>query len=371
MANLGDTNVCGTLNVFNANVCGNWGVCGYVTATTPMVGDDSTKVATTEFVNDEIINYRPYSTVDPLMNGVVSQGSSPNISREDHVHPADTTRVSGYDPARTYVLNEPTFYNGVPYRSKQNGNTGHNPEAEEAWWEVTGGGSTTVKRISAINVGVVNKLIALNSSGQLVLADRKIETTAKSIGFNKDILSVGVEGKILGNGSIINTFSGLTPGKSLYLAYNGNYTQDEEEIEAGEFRQHVGIALSATEVLVFVQEPVQMLIGGTTTKDGVGIEAFWSSEGAAPSGWLKEDGSAVSRTIYADLFSFIGIEYGAGDGSTTFNLPNVVGGIIRAIPWNVLIQTNPVNNNIYGNIDGGLSNSLYGADQVIDGGSSI
>lgn len=41
----------------------------------------------------------------------------------------------------------------------------------------------------------------------------------------------------------------------------------------------------------------------------------------APSGWLKCDGSAVSRTTYAALFAAIGTTYGAGNGSTTFNLP--------------------------------------------------
>lgn len=40
-----------------------------------------------------------------------------------------------------------------------------------------------------------------------------------------------------------------------------------------------------------------------------------------PSGWLECDGSAVSRTTYADLFAAIGTAYGAGDGTTTFNLP--------------------------------------------------
>lgn len=41
-----------------------------------------------------------------------------------------------------------------------------------------------------------------------------------------------------------------------------------------------------------------------------------------PEGWLLCDGSAVSRTDYADLFAVIGTSYGAGDGSTTFNLPD-------------------------------------------------
>ncbi|HET8871838.1 MAG TPA: phage tail protein [Aquabacterium sp.] len=46
---------------------------------------------------------------------------------------------------------------------------------------------------------------------------------------------------------------------------------------------------------------------------------------AAPSGWLLCDGSAVSRTTYAALFAAVGTTFGAGDGSTTFNLPNGAG----------------------------------------------
>ena len=42
-----------------------------------------------------------------------------------------------------------------------------------------------------------------------------------------------------------------------------------------------------------------------------------------PSGWLSADGSAVSRTTYASLFTAIGTNFGAGDGSTTFNLPDM------------------------------------------------
>ena len=45
----------------------------------------------------------------------------------------------------------------------------------------------------------------------------------------------------------------------------------------------------------------------------------------APTGWLICDGSAVSRTTYSTLFAAIGVTFGAGDGSTTFNLPDMRG----------------------------------------------
>lgn len=50
---------------------------------------------------------------------------------------------------------------------------------------------------------------------------------------------------------------------------------------------------------------------------------------SAPSGWLKANGAAVSRTTYAALFAAIGTTFGAGNGSTTFNLPDMRGEFVR------------------------------------------
>lgn len=49
-----------------------------------------------------------------------------------------------------------------------------------------------------------------------------------------------------------------------------------------------------------------------------------------PSGWLKANGQAVSRTTYSALFTAIGTLYGVGDGSTTFNVPDLRGEFLRA-----------------------------------------
>jgi microcystin-dependent protein len=50
---------------------------------------------------------------------------------------------------------------------------------------------------------------------------------------------------------------------------------------------------------------------------------------SAPDGWLACDGSAVSRSTYADLFAAIGTTWGVGDGSTTFNVPDLRGAFVR------------------------------------------
>ena len=49
----------------------------------------------------------------------------------------------------------------------------------------------------------------------------------------------------------------------------------------------------------------------------------------APTGWLKANGAAVSRSTYAALFAAIGTTYGAGDGRSTFNLPDLRGEFVR------------------------------------------
>jgi microcystin-dependent protein len=62
----------------------------------------------------------------------------------------------------------------------------------------------------------------------------------------------------------------------------------------------------------------ELLEGGTAT----GTILPWS-DSSVPSGYLECNGSAVSRATYSGLFAVIGTTYGAGNGSTTFNLPDL------------------------------------------------
>lgn len=61
----------------------------------------------------------------------------------------------------------------------------------------------------------------------------------------------------------------------------------------------------------------------------VGTVAYFAQD-VPPFGWLKANGAAVSRTVYANLFAAIGERYGRGDGRTTFNLPDLRGEFIRS-----------------------------------------
>jgi microcystin-dependent protein len=56
---------------------------------------------------------------------------------------------------------------------------------------------------------------------------------------------------------------------------------------------------------------------------------FWMAKSTPPTGYLECDGSAISRSTYAALFAEISDEHGVGDGSTTFNLPDLRGEFVR------------------------------------------
>lgn len=134
--------------------------------------------------------------------------------------------------------------------------------------------------------------------------------------------------------------------------------------------------------------------GGSITGDTLPIGSITAyGKETAPANWLICDGSAVSRTTYADLFAVIGTKYGAGDGSTTFNLPNLKGRVPVGLDgsdtdFNAIGKTGgekkhtltvyelppkiPVN---YGNISGGtdivISSSVVGTGGVKDGQANM
>ena len=84
--------------------------------------------------------------------------------------------------------------------------------------------------------------------------------------------------------------------------------------------------------------PIARVADGAVTQaklaSGVGTPAgavMAFAMNSAPAGWLAADGTAVSRSTYAALFAAISTTYGAGDGSTTFALPDLRGYFVRGV----------------------------------------
>lgn len=84
-----------------------------------------------------------------------------------------------------------------------------------------------------------------------------------------------------------------------------------------------------------------------------------------PPGYLVCDGSAISRTTYADLFAAIGVIYGSGDGSTTFNLPDARGLFTRFLDQGAGVDPDVADRF---NADGFIVGDLVGSQQTADVG---
>ena len=110
--------------------------------------------------------------------------------------------------------------------------------------------------------------------------------------------------------SLTNPSAGQTLNSPSHSAQHANSNDAIEALQA-----KVGVDSSA----VTTSLDYKVRVGNPT-----GEIAMWSTN-TAPTGWLLCDGSAVSRSTYSALFAIIGTTYGAGNGSTTFGIPNLLG----------------------------------------------
>jgi microcystin-dependent protein len=102
--------------------------------------------------------------------------------------------------------------------------------------------------------------------------------------------------------AVIGTTFGGTPGT--------NFMVPNISATTGAYYIRFTTAVGVTSTLSLLSAPVGSMVQ-------------WPVASSYPTGWLRCDGSAVSRTTYADLFALIGTTYGSGDGSSTFTLPNI------------------------------------------------
>ena len=106
-------------------------------------------------------------------------------------------------------------------------------------------------------------------------------------------------------------------------------TFEGEATLSGKQYAHVdSYAPAAGDRVVMVPVGTTYLIVGAVSTSGAGqpagaIQPYAGA--AAPSGWLLCDGAAVSRTTYSRLFAAIGTAWGTGNGTTTFNVPDLRG----------------------------------------------
>ena len=104
-----------------------------------------------------------------------------------------------------------------------------------------------------------------------------------------------------------------------------------------------------------------------------GSLSMWGgTEATVPTGWLYCDGTAYSRTTYADLYAAIGTTWGVGDGTTTFNVPDSV----NRMPYGSSTGTSAGNADAGSSYDASLTGNdssvqnLSGSNSKADGGGT-
>jgi microcystin-dependent protein len=181
--------------------------------------------------------------------------------------------------------------------------------------QFTGNGSSTNFTLS--------RFVNSTNDIQVTIANVVQNTTSYSVSGNTLTISPAV-----GNGTVFyvrylsTTLQSIAPGQ-------GSVGADQLAVVSGLTAGTYGSATAVPQITV--NNKGQVTAASEISLSGVpsGAVAYFGMS-TAPTGWLKANGATVSRTTYAALFAAIGTTFGAGDGSTTFGLPDLRGEFIRS-----------------------------------------
>lgn len=155
--------------------------------------------------------------------------------------------------------------------------------------------------------------------------------------------TLGVTGVLTATGGVVGALTGAVTGNTAGVhtgAVTGNVTGNA----TGSSGSCTGNSATATALATARNIQVSGDVTGTASFDGsanINIAAtlvaqpvpagsvFNFAASTAPTGYLECSGAAVSRATYAALFAVTSTTFGVGDGSTTFNLPNLRGEFVR------------------------------------------
>lgn len=288
------------------------------------VANTLSQATTTTFGTVKISNATPLTD-----SSTPAIGTSMAMAREDHVHPIlsdATATVSGKVPTppndiTKFFRGDATFANiptmgasGASHSAGLVPDTGSITGTERflredaTWVEVGNGGGLTPVIKNASFAIEVNKLFFVDTTGVSAITVTLPLTASLNVGDTFRIADY------LGNSSNKNiTIDFISIGQKLESAddnfvFEDNYSHFEftwNDTTRGWSITPIGI------------------VSANNTDAGI-IQMYGGS--IAPSGWMFCNGSIVSRTTYARLFSAIGTTYGNGDGSgNTFSLPDMRG----------------------------------------------
>lgn len=217
----------------------------------------------------------------------------------------------------------PLYYDAAP--SSLSGN--QIPTVDYVLGVVVGGTVTFSQQVaSAQTLGdtiVVNDAVYFDTATQrwkLSDAATSAKFSQVKLGLSKSAGNSGTSGTTIAISGVVSGFVGLTAGSKYYLSD----TPGAISLTPGTNTVFIGWALTTTTLVLSPQEIYRN--PGPTAFDfvsGVTGMVVPYAGSVAPTGFLLCDGSAVSRTTYASLFTVISTAFGVGNGTTTFNIPDM------------------------------------------------
>ena len=197
--------------------------------------------------------------------------------------------------------------------------------------------------IGGINIAEGCAPSGINNAIRQLMADLKDFQTG-AVG---DDLTVGGNAYVTGNAAVTGnlTVTGTTTLTGIPTAPTAAAGTNTTQIATTAYAKNAVDTAAATLAPLaspaFTGTPTAPTASAGTSTTQLATTAFVMANGVptgavipfanstAPTGWLECDGSAVSRTTYAALYAAIGTTYGSGNGSTTFNIPDLRGEFVR------------------------------------------
>jgi hypothetical protein len=221
-------------------------------------------------------------------------------------------------------------------------------------------GNPLATGVYGIQFRIWDSATATNGSTDLIWGQQQNATVQTNGVFNLILGSPGGS-PISGTTPLVNSLAYAFTGSNCFLGVtivvsNGTAIASPGEILPRQQLLSVPFAVQA-------QQASSLLANYANTLSPPGsVIAFCGTN--IPAGWLLCDGSLINRTTFTNLYSAIGTGWGAGDGSTTFNLPDLRGMFLRGIPdgRNDSFASDPETQRIPGSIESwatGMAKSGY------------
>ena len=212
-------------------------------------------------------------------------------------------------------------------------NDGADDEARSAFLEIKGSIGTAATSIFLVipnktkSYAVLNKVSA-NATGNVVMmrvAGNTGVTLSRSSTLFQHVICDGTSVRTVSQAQEVGSFGSLAITGD--AAIGGAVSVGGTFLTTGAVKLNSTVTVSGAAIF-----KSNVSIGGTLTGGGVGSMPTGGitpySGGTAPTGYLLCYGQAVSRSTYSALFAITSTTYGAGDGSTTFQVPDLRGRVI-------------------------------------------